>query len=72
MLIASPSAKPTQGALVAAFTRAQVATPPYVAAMAARGTPVDLPADDNPVATQTLPLILPDADWVSLQGICDG
>lgn len=53
-----------------AFTKAVVPQAPYLKAVDARtGSMPDLGTD--PLADQSIPLILDDSDWVSLQNICN-
>jgi len=71
VLIASPSATGPLDELYTLFDRAAVPSTPYAREMGRRGQTMDQLLDADPMSGRPTEAILSDADWVTLQGICD-
>jgi hypothetical protein len=70
MLLVGVAATPDPTLLRQSLAAAQIPQAPYLAAVDARsGTMPEIGPD--PLEDQTVPLILIDSDWVSLQNICN-
>jgi hypothetical protein len=70
MLRAPPQPVP-ESELLAAFEASEVASTPYAYAVDASGETVLPLIEADPFRGKATPPVLPDSDWVSLQGICD-
>lgn len=71
-MLAAPPARPGDTALVAAFTEARIPTTPYAYSVDVSGESTLGLIEADPFADTTVPLILDDGSWISLQGICGG
>lgn len=70
-LLNDPPEPVPAGIMVPFFEAADVPTPPYAYALDPTGESVLELIEANPVAGQR-PMLITDADWITLQAICDG
>ena len=59
-------------ALILAFKAAQIPATPYALAIDPGGAPLQALAEGDPYKGLSPSPLVPDEDWVALQGICDG
>jgi hypothetical protein len=71
-LLRTPQRSLDDEGLLAAFEMASLASTPYAYAVDPSGETVLGLIEADPFRGKTSPAVLPDEDWVSLQGICDG
>ncbi|MFZ5962071.1 hypothetical protein ACOXXX_03895 [Thalassococcus sp. BH17M4-6] len=71
-LLTSPQAAIPTDVLVTAFANAQLRTAPYAYALDVTGESSLPLIEADPLAGDSSSLVLTDADWVRLQGICGG
>ncbi|EAR50891.1 hypothetical protein OG2516_13501 [Oceanicola granulosus HTCC2516] len=69
-LLAAPPPPPPAEVLVPLFAAAEIATSPYAYARDETGEETLELIEADPMAGRQPPLILSDADWIGLQGIC--
>ncbi len=71
VLLRQPPPPDEPEALLAAFEATAIASTPYAYARDPSGETVLTLIEADPFRGKATPPVLPDADWVSLQGICD-
>lgn len=71
-LLAAPPDRPDDSALIAAFTEAKIPTTSYAYSVDVSGEQTLGLIEADPFSGDTVPVILDDGSWISLQGICGG
>ena len=71
-LLTTPQAPVPRDVLLRAFENAQLRTTPYAYALDVTGEDSLPLIEADPLAGSSSALVLSDADWVRLQGICGG